>query len=254
MGPDTRASLRRFLVTWRDGEEPPKIHDIGCLSFDGAFTFRYLATARTAPGFAPLPGFPSLDRLYGPSDELFPFFTARIMERSRSDFPSYVSALDLPLDADSLDILGRSGGVTRGDHLVLTEEPTIAIDGTTGCTFLARGLRFALRDAEERERVLAPLENGVRLATREEPGNDVSGRALQICSPDGVVLGWVPDALSDYVRRVGGEPSGGIVVQRRNSADQPPHARLLVRVDGRLPRGSVTLPALGARPNVLAGV
>lgn len=251
---DGVAQLRRFLVTWRDGQEPPVIHDVGCLSFDGVYRFRYLDSARTAPGFHPLPGLPDLTETYGPAADLFPVFAGRIMERSRPDFPPYVTALDLPLDAGDLDILARSGGVSRGDRLVLTEEPTVDPDGTTGCAFVVRGLRFALPDQELREQVLASLGEGARLGVLGEPANDVSADALLLRTAGGVSVGWVPDALTGFVRRVVGESSGTVTVRRRNSAAQPAHARLLVRVDGRLPPGTVTLSSLGARPDELAAV
>lgn len=253
-GEATGAQLRRFLVTWRDGQELPAIHDVGCLSFDGSFRFHYLDAARTAPGFHPLPGLPDLTGVYGPAADLFPVFAGRVMERSRPDFASYVAALDLPRDAGDLDILARSGGVSRGDHLALTEEPTIHSDGTTGCTFLVRGLRFALPDPEVREQVLAALTGGTRLAVRDDPANDVSADALLLCTSDGVAVGWVPDALTGFVRRVVEEPAGSVTVQRRNSPAQPPHARLLVHVAGRLTPGAVTLPSLGVRPGALAAV
>ena len=253
-GEATSAQLRRFLVTWRDGQELPAIHDVGCLSFDGAFRFHYLEAARTAPRFHPLPGLPGLTVMYGPATELFPVFAGRVMERSRPDFASYVTALDLPRDAGNLDILARSGGVSRGDHLALTEEPTIRSDGTTGSTFLVRGLRFALPDPAVREQVLAALPAGTPLAVRDDPTNDVSPDALLLCTSDGVAVGWVPDALTNFVRRVVEEPAGSVTVQRRNSPTQPPHTRLLVHVTGRLEPGTVTLPSLGARPGALAAV
>ena len=250
----TSVQLRRFLLTWRDGQELPAIHDVGCLSFDGAFRFHYLKAARTAPRFHPLPGLPDVTGNYGPAAELFPVFAGRVMERSRPDFASYVTALDLPRDAGDLDILARSGAVSRGDHLALTEEPTIHSDCTTGCTFLVRGLRFALPDPEVREQVLAALPAGTQMAVRDDPANDVSPDALLLCTNDGVEVGWVPDALTGFVRRVVGEPAGSVTVQRRNSSAQPPHTRLLVHVTGRLKPGSVTLPSLGARPGALAAV
>lgn len=252
--PEPAAGLRRFLITWRDGQDPPVIHDIGCLSYDGMYRFRYLDPARKAPGFRALPGLPDLTASYGPAPGLFPAFAGRIMERSRPDFLSYVTALDLPADADDLDILARSGGVSRGDRLVLTEEPTIEPDGRTGSIFMVRGLRFALPDPELREQVLASLGKGTELVVRDDPSNDVSPDALLLCSSEGIAVGWVPDALTAFVRRVVREPAGAVTVQRRNDAAQPPHARLLARVDGRLPPGSVTLPSLGARAESLAGV
>ncbi|HWH28954.1 MAG TPA: HIRAN domain-containing protein [Mycobacteriales bacterium] len=239
--------LRRFLVTWRDGEEQPSIHDVGCLSFDGAYRFQYLPGARAAPGFRPLPGLPDLADTYGPAPDLFPVFAGRVMERTRPDFASYMAALDLPVDADDLDVLARSGGVTRGDRLVLTEEPSIGPDGSTRSTFLVRGLRFALPEPALRERVLAPLHSGDRLTVRPEAANDISPDALQVCTADDVAVGWVPDALTHWVRRVLSSSDGSFLVRRNNGPEHPPHARLLVDVHGHLPPGTVTLPGLGRR-------
>lgn len=246
------AGLRRFLVSWRDGQQPPAIHDVGCLTYDGAYRFRYLPAAHRARGFAALPGLPDMSAEHGPTAELFPAFAGRVMERSRPDFTSYMAALALPVDASDLSILARSGGVSRGDHLVVTEEPVIAPDATTSCTFVVRGLRFALPDPAARERVLASLDEGVRLEVREEPTNDVNPEALLLCTRDGVSVGWVPDALTAFVRRVLDDPSGRVAVLRRNGPAQPPHTRLLVRVTGHLPPGSATLPSLGARPTHVA--
>lgn len=175
------------------------------------------------------------------------------MARTRPDFPSYVAALDLPLDADALDILSRSGGVSRGDRLVLTEEPAVDGDGATSATFAVRGLRFALPDPDLREQVLQELTQHARLTVRDEPKNEINRRALQVCLPDGPAVGWVPDALADYVRRVV-ESDGTVVVRRCNGPEQPPHARLLVQVNGHLPLGAVTLPSLGARSREEAAV
>lgn len=241
------ADCRRFLVSWRDGEDPPSIHDVGCLSFDGAYSFRYLPGVSRAPGFRPLPGLGDLQRSYGPVPQLFPVFAGRVMAATRPDFPAYVATLDLPLDAGALDILSRSGGVSRGDRLVLTEEPAVDADGATSSTFAVRGLRFALPERETREQVLDRLTQNTRLSVRDEPDNEVNRRALQVCVPGGAVLGWVPDALADYVRRVVAA-GGSCVVQRCSGPEQPPHARLLVRVEGHLPPGDATLSSLGARP------
>lgn len=248
-----RQHLRRFLVSWRDGQARPSIHDVGCLSFDGAYYFCYLPGARTAPAFQPLAGLSDMDRSYGPSPELFPVLAARVMTATRPDFRAYVEALDLPRDASALDILSRSGGVSRGDRLVLTEEPAIEGDGRTSSVFAVRGLRFAMPDPQLREQVLSRLTQHEPLTVREEPDNEVSRRALQVRLPQGALLGWVPDPLADYVRRVVMR-GGTLRVQRCNGPDQPPHQRLLVRVDGELPLDAVALVSLGARSRAAAAV
>ncbi len=218
MQPDgSSRGVRRLLVSWRDGAQPPSIHDVGCLAFSGKYTFRYLEGAYAAPGFRTLPGLPDLERVHGPAVQLFPAFSGRVMSRTRPDFPEYLAALGLTEVRSDLDILARSAGQSRGDRLVLTEEPFIGEGGVTSSIFLVRGLRFALPDQREREAALAALENETYLFVRDDVKNEVNRQALLICTETGIVLGWVPDALVHYMRLVT-FAGGSLTVHRINGA------------------------------------
>jgi hypothetical protein len=238
--------LRRFLLTWRDGQDPPTLHDVACLTYDGEYSFHYLAGAKTAPGFHPLAGLPDFAGRYGPTPELFPAISGRLMDQARPDFKAYAAALDLPGDIGELDLLARSGGVSRGDTLVLTEEPQVSATGATDYVFIVRGLRYALPDPTERDDVLSRLAVGAPLRSADEPRNQVSGKALRLTTESGAPVGWVPDALTSYVRLVL-EASGRLQIQRINGPDQPAHARLLARLEGELPPNTITMPPLGPR-------
>ncbi len=234
-------TVRRFLVTWRDGCTKAVIHDIGWLTASSDYAFTYLAGAASAPGFRPLPGFGDLDGSYR-SPTLFLLFSARLMDRRRPDYRRYVEALDLADDHDALDLLGRNEGVVKGDRLAVVEEPPVAADGSTSHVFVVRGLRFALPEPPVRERVLSGLERGTPLSVRPDINNPVNPAALRLETPAGQAVGWVPDALVPYVGAVMGGAVGELVVRRRNGPDQPPHLRLLAEVRGTLPDGMSPLP------------
>lgn len=240
---------RRFLVTWRDGQQPPRIHPVGCLSAGDDYAFSYLPGAWSVPGFRPLPGLPVGE---GPrrSTRLFLFFADRLMDPRRPDFPDYVRALDLPDDPDQLDLLARSEGVLKGDRLAVVEEPHVDPDGRVAHVFVVRGLRFALEEPAAREAVLADLTPGVRLHVRTDHQNPVNDQALQLSTPGGTAVGWVPDALVPFVAAVIRDGEGQVHVQRSNGKDVPPHLRLLARVIGRHPPGEPALPQLADVPDL----
>lgn len=243
MAPGHEAHRRRFLVTWRDGGRPRGTHAVGCLTFDGRFTFRYLPGAAVAPGFRPLPGFPDMDRSYT-APSLFLFFAARLMDRRRPDYDDYVNALDLPPRPEDLDVLARSEGVLKGDRVAVVEEPHVRSDGSTERVFVVRGVRFASPDTAERERRLAALAAGSFLIVRADVDNPVNSAALQLLNPAGQLVGWVPDALVSYVSSALATGGARVVVQRLNGPELPPHIRLLARLSGRLPVGQPPLPQL----------
>jgi hypothetical protein len=247
---------RRFLITWRDGGAPPTVHDVGCLTATPSeFTFRYLPGAHAAHAdrtFRPLPGLPDLDRLYQ-ATQLFLFFSDRLMDPRRPEFPAYVRALDLPPEPSELDLLSRSQGVTKGDHVTVIEEPHVAADGSTSHLFIVRGVRFAApntRDAGDAGGGVKGLGGAEQLVPGDElhvqadPDNPVNPHALHLLSPDGAVIGWVPDALVSYVRAVTDHPNSRITVHHRNDMSMPPHLRLIAHLQGTLPEGQSALPQL----------
>lgn len=247
------SSVRRFLVTWRD-PDARRIAPVGVLTFDGTYRFHYLRAARDLRSFKAFPNFPELDQEYV-SPYLFPFFSARVMDRRRSDFGDYCAALALSQDADDLDLLARSGGWRQGDRVAVTEEPAVAVDGSTSYVFLVRGIGHCIGDDDQREALLASLSTGDRLDVVHDKDNKVNRRALLLTTSEGGSIGWVPDALVDYVGAVVGSADGHVTVRHRSGPEQPSYLQLVVEVRGHLPAHQTSLPALALEPNRgLAGV
>jgi hypothetical protein len=103
--------------------------------------------------------------------------------------------------------------------------PHVDGNGRTSCVFLVHGIRHLL-GATERVDSLRP---GDRLRITPEPANPVNPRALLVTEDGNRPLGWVPDALLDYVHEV---QDGTLTVVRVNPREVGTRLRLLVRLEG----------------------
>lgn len=224
-------TTRRFAITWRNRLKRV-ITPVAVLDNFGPadYQFQYLDGVSAVEGFRPFIGFPNFDSLYV-SARLWPFFELRAMDRKRPDFPEYVSWLGLNPAASTLDILSRSGGGNKADSVHLVEAPAVASDGATEAVFLARGVRYALHDYGT-ETAANSLRSGDELLLGDDVTNEANARALLLKTRDGNAVGWVPDLLVDYARQV--REGGGDAELLQNNRRAPWHARLLVRVSGRV--------------------
>ncbi|WP_078354041.1 hypothetical protein [Mycobacteroides chelonae] len=228
--PQATRTVRRFAITWRNRLKR-HIAPVAVLDDLGDhYRFQYLDGAEKVDGFRPLVGFPDFAGVYT-SKRLWPFFELRAMDRKRPDFAEYASWLGLTSSASTLDILSRSGGGNKGDSFHLVEAPTIASDGETESIFLARGVRYAL-DEHGTAAAAAALQPGDKLQLGDDFGNEANPRAVLLQTCAGESVGWVPDLLADYAREL--REGGGTVQLVQNNREAPPHARLLVRLSGRV--------------------
>ncbi len=226
----------RLAVTWQH-PVTRAIQPVGILESDGThYRFRYVRNALGVEGFRPLLGFPDLARTYV-SLRLFPLFAQRVMDPRRPDYARYLTRLHLPEDARPLELLARSGGHRMGDMIQLCPQPFVSSNGLTHSVFLVNGIRHVLDEDPAAERRFALLRPGEPLALIEEPDNPWNRRAIVVTARDGQRLGWVPDLLLDYVHTVQDQGEPSLTVEQVNGPEAPPHLRLLIRLDGRVPTG-----------------
>jgi hypothetical protein len=229
---------QRLLVTEKDSRglyRPVGFLDAEENDQGSSYEFAYLRSAAEDPEFRPLLGFDELHRRYR-SDGLFPLFAERIMDPRRPDRPLFLAALDLTEEAGPLEVLARSGGRRTGDGILLIPVPQVAPDGATGCTFLVHGIRH-ISGASQRIDQLRP---GDALCIVPNETNAVNPRALLVAEGDGEPLGWVPDALLEYVHTV---KDPHLTVVRVNDPAVGTRLRLLIRLRGRA--SSATPPFTG---------
>jgi len=214
-----------LIVTRRDpraGRPSP----VGLLTCSrGTYEFAYLQMAVEAPGFRPILGFSALDRRYR-SERLFPIFAERVMGARRPDRPRWLSSLGLDENAEVMEILARSGGRRKGDHLELLAVPRVEADGRTRISFLVHGVSHAGSFDH-----IGQLAAGDRLELVDDPGNPVNARAVLVSSAGERRLGWVPDPLVEFVRHVR-DRGAELRVLRVNPVELGPHQRLLVELSG----------------------
>ena len=135
----------------------------------------------------------------------------------------------------------HSGGSREGDTLQFMEAPR-PVQGRVTVTFLAAGLRYipgsqrtvdnveTLVPADLHARALSELRENDELWLRAEQGNPKNEAATLIATQEGVLLGYVPDALCIGLRRLMERGDVEARVARVNGPDAPPHLRLVVTV------------------------
>ncbi len=227
----TEQPARRFWIV-RQGPTSRSFHRVGELEAreDGEFRFRYLPDAPTAPNFRPLAAFPELDREYR-SDDLFPYFSNRIMSARRPDFDAHLSALGLTReDWTPLELLARSAGGRATDTIQVVSEPVVDDDGLERLVFPVSGVRW-IPGASER---IARLASDQPLRIRAEPDNPFDCRALLLDAASDEPVGWIPGYLLDYVHKhMERGATVAAFVEQANGPETPSHIRLLCRLEVR---------------------
>lgn len=234
----SRHSPRSFHVVWQD-RHTRQLVKVGRLEFTGTgFVFSYTPDAELHIGFEPFADFPDLRDEYD-SDQLFPFFAARIASSARSDYASQLDALGLTQQqATPVELLARSWGQSPHDTIQVVPEPAKDPDGTESLPFLVSGISHAHEDVpgdtpDAVTQRVAALGTGQELEWCDDPDNRFNDRAIRL-EADGQLVGWVPDYLLEYVHKSRGPDVGlRVVVERANGADRPWHLRLLCRLEVR---------------------
>ena len=222
--PATAGRERAFTVVW---QHPTTRHFAAVGRLDvrsDRYEFRYDGHASDVAGFEPFLAFPDLGQTYQ-SEELFPFFSNRVLSARRPDYPVYLERLGLQT-GDPVEILARSGGGRATDTVHLVPEPVMTSDGSVELRFLASGVRHADPDGTN----LRAVSAGDVLAVRDDERNEVNPLALLLDNASGAPVGWVPDYLLDTVRGLRESHELEIVADVVNPPDTPAHLRLLCQL------------------------
>lgn len=183
---------------------------VGRLSDEGgAYKFVYTRGALNAreDGFRPFGRMTDLYAVYE-SDELFPLFANRTVQKSRPEYNDYMNWLGLSdLDHSVLDELSRTGGIRATDSLELFPCPEPTADRNYTVHFFARGIRYL--HPENMRRALG-MSSGERLFLMRDLQNQHDKKALLLRADQPVTLvGYVPRyysaEFSELIRRDGGD-------------------------------------------------
>ena len=230
-------AARHLYVAWRrpDGLIVPVGRLTQQTDPEGTtFRFVYLKGAERHHEFPGLPGLPDLHEIYE-SRALFPVFANRVMPRDRADYGSFVEQLDLSVEADPFEVLGRSEGVRETDRIEVFPGAEAIADGQLCTLFFARGIRHL----DGASAAVDELQVGDELVLCAEPSNPVNPRAMLLNTRTGASVGWAPDYLLDVLHELeqlnGDAPT--IVVEHVNPSSVAPHLRLLCRASAPWPTG-----------------
>jgi len=175
-----------------------------------------------------------LNRVYE-SDELFPFFSNRVLCPSRPDYPDFGSWLAYPASQrDPIALLARSGGQPETDSFQVFAPPEREAPGRYGAHFFVHGIRHLPEDSHRRAQRLQPKD---RLLVMHDFQNAKDPDALLLrtaeTTPNDVYLiGYCPryllaEAFSDFMKDTNWP---NITVEQINPPPAPLQFRALCRM------------------------
>ena len=237
--------MKTLFVAWKDSQNTRGWFPVGRLDADVAgnlYRFRYLQGAMEAAercGFAPFDSFPEFRQEYV-GGELFPFFANRLQNLSRPSFREHLRRMDLEPHAqeafDPIEVLAVSEGRRATDNLEIFPKVERAESGIFAIKFFLHGWRHIHPDGAAR---ILTLKAGDLLGVAIEVTNAATVYAVQIQTPDRVVLGYAPRYLVQDLVQVIARCSIPVSasVSRLNLPPTPPSQRLLVSFEGCWPEG-----------------
>lgn len=225
---------KTLYLGWRD-KERRQWFPVGRLDADvdlSRYRFRYTAGAKRAEkevGFPPLYDFPDMDRDYQ-SSELFALFKNRIIAQGRPDRTEYLDQLDLPENANPVQILSVNGGHRVTDFYEVFPRVEKDTEGNFTCRFLLHGLQNANPSALEK---IGELKERDELHVALEWANLVARWAVQIQTKDYHTIGWVPRYLmGDIVAAMTEATTYSAHVVKVNPQPAPLSQRVLIEMSG----------------------
>ena len=226
---------RTLFLAWRDGADNCKWYPVGRLDTDvdrSRYRFRYTGGAKRAVsevGFPLALDFPDLREDYRAS-QMFPLFKNRIIAHGRPDRADHLNHLDLPPNANPIEILSANGGRRVTDRYEVFPKLEKSADGSFVCRFFLHGTRDERSSLQER---LAQLEPNERLQVSREPAHRTSQVSMRVQTTDDITIGWTPRYLfHGFTAAMAAPGEYKARVVRVNPQPAPSKQRVLVEMTG----------------------
>lgn len=189
----------------------------------GQYTFQYTKGAYRAEGFTPFGRMSSLDGIYS-SEELFPLFENRLLNKSRPEYRSFMNWLNLEEDADPMDVLAVSQGLRVTDSLRIYSPPSKSKDGYS-YNFFAAGISHLAKESVER---IANLSKGDRIYLMDDIQNEFHDALTLRTDEPKALAGYCPSFLSAPIKKLIEEDKTSVkVCTTKVNVDAPTRYRLL---------------------------
>jgi len=228
---------KTLFLAWQDRGPSRAWFPVGRLDvLPDRYRFRYIQGAERAhkgAGFEPVIDFPDLHGNYE-SDKLFALFQNRILTPGRQDFREYMRMLDLPDNAEPVEILEVGGGQRATDSFEVFPKIEKGPDDAFRCRFFLHGWSHVNSAAQNR---LDALTAGEKLYVSIELTNPVTQFAVQIQTVDYLMIGWAPRYLvADLVAAIAKTSwRSEANVVRINPIPAPSKQRVLIEFRGNWP-------------------
>jgi len=227
--------MRELILAWREPEKRQWM-PVGKLWMDkkGKYRFGYTKGAEKVFNdgtFFPFGQMNELNKIYV-SDDLFPIFKNRLLQKSRPEYNEYVEWLgfDKTKNITVFDELSRTNGIRATDSLQLFEVPK-EVDGKYSVYFFSHGISHLPLNYIDR---VNTLKVGEQLSIMKDIQNIADPYALVLRTKDPIeIVGYCPSFyVKDYNKLIelNGSRNFKVSVEKVNLSS-PLQLRLLCKVE-----------------------
>lgn len=229
--------MKILYIAWNDSETK-KWHPVGRLCYDNSkYIFCYTHGAKESSNFVPFGSMNDLESVYT-SNDLFPLFENRILNKSRPEFNTLLEWLDLAGEQyDPLDVLALTEGKRGTDSLEIFPCPQIVQGKIFKMSFFSHGLRHINDWASAN---LDTVKAGDLLYLCPDPQNRYDSSAILLRTDDPVsFMGYCPRYLvDDFLFLLRNTDVSLINLQvKRINPDAPMRYRVLCTISAVCPSG-----------------
>lgn len=203
---------------------------------EAGYELRYTKGATRVPGFSGLGRMQELDKIYA-SRTLFPFFSNRLISKSRPEYRDYLRWLDLESGPTSpMQVLAITGGSRATDNYEIVAPPK-AENGLLRLEFFTRGLRYLPKTTVDQ---IMSLANGERAFLMRDVQNerDAGALAIRTADPNVMMAGYVPKYYCAGISRLLEQSPESVRAKiKRVNPDAPLDMKLLLSLEANVPDG-----------------
>ncbi|QXW18546.1 HIRAN domain-containing protein [Comamonas aquatica] len=217
--------MDEVYVSWQNPES--RIwHIVGRLQRkENSYIFNYTKGVEKDSIFQPFSGMENLESEYH-SENLFPFFSNRILSSKRPEYKEYIRWLGLnENNADPLKILTRSEGTRGTDSYQVIKKFSWDSDGKFKHSFFSHGLRHFHSSTKELI-VNSNIGDKVFLCLDKQNSFDKDAVLIRMDNPKHLI-GYVPKFLSSCISTIIENENNSIHAIIKNISKDAPLAYLL---------------------------
>ncbi len=217
--------MKHLYVAWQDEDSREWVPVALLESRDDGYTLQYTKGAKRCKSFVGLGRMDALDQVYQ-SEQLFPFFQNRMINKSRPEYKNYLRWLGLDeLTDDPFSILTVTGGLRATDSFELIPPPERDGDNLR-LDFFPRGLRHMPEGTQDLISQLAPNDRLYLVRDIQNP-KDPNALLLRTDAPNALV-GYINKYYCSGLGQLLAKDSETVTVHvKQVNRDAPLEMRLL---------------------------